>query len=101
MIRVYADTTRCRRQYLLSYFGEYLPEPCRNCDTCAAGTALVAVPADDGPFAVSHPVTHRSWGQGVVVRREDEAIVVLFDSAGYRTMDLPLVTDESLLGPTG
>jgi len=36
-----------------------------------------------------------------VVRREDEAIVVLYDSAGYRTMDLPLVTDESLLGPTG
>lgn len=31
----FCETTRCRRQVLLSYFGEDLPEPCGNCDTCA------------------------------------------------------------------
>ncbi len=30
----YCETTRCRRQVLLSYFGETLDEPCGNCDTC-------------------------------------------------------------------
>jgi len=29
-----AETSRCRRQVLLEYFGEELPEPCGNCDTC-------------------------------------------------------------------
>ncbi len=30
----YCETTRCRRQVLLDYFGETYPEPCGNCDTC-------------------------------------------------------------------
>ncbi len=30
----YCETTRCRRQVLLEYFDESLPEPCGNCDTC-------------------------------------------------------------------
>ncbi|BDW95932.1 DNA helicase RecQ [Thalassospira tepidiphila] len=29
-----AETTRCRRQVILSYFGEDRHEPCGNCDTC-------------------------------------------------------------------
>lgn len=29
-----AETTRCRRQVVLNYFGEELPQPCGNCDTC-------------------------------------------------------------------
>ncbi len=28
------ETTKCRRQVMLGYFGEDLPEPCGNCDTC-------------------------------------------------------------------
>lgn len=30
----YCESTRCRRQVLLSCFGETYPEPCGNCDTC-------------------------------------------------------------------
>ncbi|AWN23370.1 DNA helicase RecQ [Deinococcus irradiatisoli] len=30
----YCETASCRRQVLLGYFGETLPEPCGNCDTC-------------------------------------------------------------------
>ncbi|MCV6637106.1 DNA helicase RecQ [Candidatus Albibeggiatoa sp. nov. NOAA] len=30
----YCEMTTCRRQALLSYFGDHLPDPCGNCDTC-------------------------------------------------------------------
>jgi ATP-dependent DNA helicase RecQ len=30
----FCETTQCRRQVLLGYFGEPLPKPCGNCDTC-------------------------------------------------------------------
>ncbi|MDO9170519.1 MAG: DNA helicase RecQ [bacterium] len=30
----YCEVTDCRRQRLLAYFGEVMPEPCGNCDTC-------------------------------------------------------------------
>lgn len=30
----YCETTRCRRQVLLGYFGEEPPGPCGNCDVC-------------------------------------------------------------------
>ncbi|MCG6984774.1 MAG: DNA helicase RecQ [Thiocapsa sp.] len=30
----FCETTECRRQVLLGYFGEPLPAPCGNCDTC-------------------------------------------------------------------
>ena len=31
-----AEATGCRRQVLLTYFGEAMPEPCGNCDHCDA-----------------------------------------------------------------
>lgn len=33
------ETTQCRRQTLLSYFGETLAQPCGNCDNCLAPPA--------------------------------------------------------------
>jgi ATP-dependent DNA helicase RecQ len=30
----YCETVTCRRALLLDYFGETLPDPCGNCDTC-------------------------------------------------------------------
>jgi len=30
----YCEIATCRRQTLLAYFGDSLPEPCNNCDTC-------------------------------------------------------------------
>jgi ATP-dependent DNA helicase RecQ len=98
MMRGYAETTQCRRQFLLGYFGEQLDSPCGNCDTCSAGTALDQTPAgDDVPFPVETPVEHTEWGPGIVMRIEDDRLVVLFDEVGYKTLALAAVTENGLL----
>jgi len=35
----YCETATCRRQMLLGYFGESMPEPCGYCDTCQSPPA--------------------------------------------------------------
>ena len=97
MVRGYAETTGCRRQYLLAYFGEHLAEPCGRCDTCEAGTATSQPDAGDSPFALQSSVVHAEWGQGVVMRFEGDRIVVLFDEVGYRTLSLSAVAARDLL----
>jgi ATP-dependent DNA helicase RecQ len=103
MMRGYAETTECRRQFLLGYFGEQLDQPCGNCDTCSAGTAQQHPSADDHdtPFPVETPVEHSEWGPGVVMRVEDDRVVVLFDQVGYKTLGLAAVTENELLHVRG
>jgi ATP-dependent DNA helicase RecQ len=55
MIRSYAETRRCRRQFLLGYFGEDRPEPCGNCDTCSEGTAALEPERGAGHDAARTP----------------------------------------------
>jgi ATP-dependent DNA helicase RecQ len=61
------EITSCRRQALLNYFGEMLPEPCGNCDTClepvdtwdgtdASRMALSVVYRTGQRFGVNHLV---------------------------------------------
>jgi ATP-dependent DNA helicase RecQ len=96
MMRSYAEHDGCRRDFVLSYFGEDHEAPCGNCDNCDAG--LVEPEADlERPFEVGATVTHREWGQGEVQRYEGERVVVLFESVGYRTLDLELVEEKGLL----
>ncbi|HEY0700469.1 MAG TPA: RecQ family zinc-binding domain-containing protein, partial [Micromonospora sp.] len=96
MMRLYAETTGCRRQHLLGYFGEHLTEPCGNCDTCDAGTARRREPGT-GEFPADSAVRHREWGAGVVMSVEEDRITVLFDDLGYRTLSLPDVRARGLL----
>ena len=97
MMRAYAETTGCRRQLVLAYFGETLEEPCGHCDTCEAGTAEEQADAGDSPFPVQSNVTHASWGSGIVMRYEGDRIVVLFEEVGYRTLSLEAVAARGLL----
>jgi ATP-dependent DNA helicase RecQ len=101
MMRQYAETTRCRRQFILGYFGEQLPEPCGNCDTCDAGTATAVEPAAPVGFAAQQAVRHREWGSGVVMSTEPDRVTVLFDEVGYKTLALPAVLGQRLLVPVG
>jgi ATP-dependent DNA helicase RecQ len=109
MMRGYAETTGCRRQFLIGYFGEELPRPCGNCDTCSSGSAMAREielrgaggrPATSGAgsFPLNAPVEHREWGPGVVMRHEPDRITVLFEQVGYRTLALvALQADDGLL----
>jgi ATP-dependent DNA helicase RecQ len=99
MMRGYAETTECRRQFLLGYFGEQLDEPCGNCDNCSAGLSRQQPRAEGGdtPFPAQTPVQHAEWGPGVVMRAEDDRVVVLFEEVGYKTLALAAVLDNGLL----
>ncbi|MEZ5502026.1 MAG: DNA helicase RecQ [Halioglobus sp.] len=76
------EITTCRRQCLLSYFGEPLSEPCGNCDTClqpvdtwdgteAARKALSAVYRTGQRFGVNHLID--------VLRGADTGKILQFD----------------------
>ncbi len=95
MMRSYAETRGCRRDHILSYFGEEHEVPCFFCDNCDAG--LVKADAAARPFPIGAAVTHKSWGPGEVQRYDRDRVVVLFESVGYRTLDLGLVDEEGLL----
>ena len=104
MMRGYAETDGCRRQFLLGYFGEDLPEPCGNCDTCTDGSAYeedyddgAAAAAGGEPFPLQASVIHKEWGPGLVMRHEEDVITVLFEQEGYKTLSRQAVTEGKLL----
>ncbi len=101
MMRGYAETNGCRRQYLLGYFGEDLAEPCGNCDTCREGTSTVhrQPGSRDTRFRPNTAVEHEQLGRGVVLRIEEDRLTVLFEDAGYCTLSLQTVVDRDLLQP--
>ncbi|GAT65746.1 ATP-dependent DNA helicase RecQ [Planomonospora sphaerica] len=96
MMRAYAETTGCRRRFLLEYFGEPYERACGNCDTCRAGVAE-APEVDDGPFAMHARVRHSAWGPGTVMSRENDRVTVLFEEVGYKTLSLEAVERDHLL----
>jgi len=97
-MRAYAETRRCRRQFLLGYFGEDLPEPCGNCDTCEGGSAYEQEDhVTDAEFPVDTAVRHPAWGDGVVMSEEGDRITVFFETEGYRVLSLPDIRKHSLL----
>ncbi len=76
----FCESTRCRRQVLLGYFGETLDEPCGNCDVCldplpvfdgtvAAQKALSCVYRTGQIFGAGHLIDVLLGGQTERVRR--------------------------------
>lgn len=97
MIRAYAETRGCRRDFILSYFGEEHEVPCGNCDNCEAG--LVHADTAKRPFAIGSRVVHPEWGAGEVQRYDEGRVIVLFESVGYKTLGLEIVAEHELLRP--
>jgi ATP-dependent DNA helicase RecQ len=98
MMRSFAETAACRRQVLLSYFGQPYDQLCHHCDTCDTGTAEQEThDNDESPFPVSGRVAHDEFGEGTVMRYEGDRITVLFDEDGYRTLALDAVLGRELL----
>ena len=40
---------------------------------------------------------HTEWGPGIVMRVEEDRLVVLFEEVGYKTLGLAAVTEHGLL----
>ncbi|MFF5369784.1 RecQ family ATP-dependent DNA helicase [Streptomyces sp. NPDC013187] len=106
MMRGYAETPSCRRQYLLGYFGEQLDGPCGHCDVCdrdpdrtigAGHRENGNAPGHRAPYEPNDRVRHPEWGEGTVMRVEEDRVVVLFEQVGYKTLSLPAVQESDLL----
>ena len=104
MMRAYAETSGCRRQFLLGYFGEELEDPCGHCDTCRDGSAAeIDERADeaqadrDADWPVGLHVAHEEWGEGSVVSDDGDRITVLFGQEGYKTLLLEVVQSSGVL----
>lgn len=102
MMRQYAETGDCRRRFLLNYFGEDAPDTCGYCDNCERAEEQGSEPgpqesAREEPFPLQSEVTHPEWGRGLVMSYDGDAVTVLFESVGYKTLSVDLVLEKELL----
>ncbi|MEV5902415.1 DUF3553 domain-containing protein, partial [Streptomyces sp. NPDC052127] len=66
-------------------------------DAVRAVETVARPAADDHPYLPGVLVRHDRWGQGEVMSEGDGKITILFESVGYRTLSLAVVTDKQLL----
>jgi ATP-dependent DNA helicase RecQ len=99
MMEQYAQTTGCRREFILNYFGERYPEAnCGGCDNCLKRrTGEDRVESISFAFNLGDRVRHEVWQEGVVQRVSQGAVTVLFPTVGYKTMSIPAVESTGLL----
>jgi ATP-dependent DNA helicase RecQ len=98
IMRDYAETTDCRRRYLLTYFGETDTVPCDHCDTCELGLPTRAAAQNaDLPYPIKSRVRHRKYGEGVVMSYEADKITVQFDAEGSKSLVTHFVVEKGLM----
>jgi ATP-dependent DNA helicase RecQ len=97
MMRAYAETDRCRAEFLLRYFGDEAADRCGTCDNCRDGVAAETLPDTDAAFPLQSRVAHEEFGVGLVTDLEDDRVTVLFDDVGYRTLSLAVIEEQGLL----
>ena len=102
------EITTCRRQALLNYFGETLPGPCGNCDTClepvdtwdgteAARMALSAVYRTGQRFGVNHLIDLLRGSEGERIYQFDHHLLPTYgvgkqlDNSQWRSVFRQLV----------
>ena len=98
LMKDYAETSDCRRRYILNYFGEPFPDPCGHCDNCETGTVKKQDKQNASvPFPVKARVSHKKFGDGMVMAYEGDKIIVLFDTEGSKSLVTRFVLDHGLL----
>jgi ATP-dependent DNA helicase RecQ len=105
-MRGYATTDGCRRQALLTYFGETAPDVCNACDNCRAGRSRANAQKharEPKPSAISQPwpvnatVQHKTFGRGIVQAYEAGNVIVLFESVGRKAIALTFAQRRKLI----
>ena len=96
MVHRYMDTDTCRWRTILGYLGQPAEANCEHCDNCDTG---IVEEVGDLPFPLDARVAHDQWGEGQVIGYDTDAMTVLFDQGGYRTLSVELVTERDLLRP--
>ncbi len=91
MMLQYAETTSCRRRFILNYFGEdYMADSCGACDNCLQGRR----DRTTSGYRIADLVYHAKFGQGTVERAEKDFVTVLFPDVGYKTLLASAVSRE-------
>jgi ATP-dependent DNA helicase RecQ len=98
-MEAYAEHLGCRWEFLLEYFGEAAAQRCGHCDNDRRAQAADADVVEI-PFPRGSRVRHHVFGEGVVVGYVGSLILLEFDRAGYKRLDLGLVMDGGLLQPS-
>ncbi|HTU83111.1 MAG TPA: ATP-dependent DNA helicase RecQ [Candidatus Acidoferrales bacterium] len=88
MMLQYAETTSCRRRFILNYFGEdFEKSNCGACDNCLRALHRGVEKGEvTGGFKISDVVEHAKFGLGTVERAEKDLVTVLFPNVGYKTL---------------
>ena len=98
MMRGYAETTGCRRQFLLGYFGEPLDGPAATATPAHGRAGADADATGDGPFPVARRSSTTRGAPAWSCAREPDRIIVLFDEVGYKTLSLAAVEGSCARG---
>ncbi|HZX53529.1 MAG TPA: helicase-related protein, partial [Ilumatobacteraceae bacterium] len=91
MMRSFVESDACRWSLITGYLGSAELDSCGHCDACSQHDR--ARRSGDGVQRVRH--TH--FGAGSLVDTEGDNIVVLFDTAGYKTLSRSILSEEGLL----
>jgi ATP-dependent DNA helicase RecQ len=92
MMLQYAETTSCRRRFILNYFGEEYPaESCGACENCLQGRRSATISG----YRISEVVHHAKFGQGTIERAEKDFVTVLFPEVGYKTLLASAISREA------
>ncbi len=93
----YAEDRGCRWNFLLEYLGETTSTRCGHCDNDERADANSDSRHPERPFARSARVRHQVLGEGEVIGYAGSRILIDFDHAGYKRLDLALVSQDNLL----
>lgn len=95
-MRAYAETSRCRRHFILGYFGESTDGFCGRCDNCEAGRSS-REPEVKRPFPVRTWVQHRQFGRGLVLEYSGDKVNILFETTGRKKLSANALVNSGVL----
>lgn len=96
-VEAYCEAVGCRWKFILEYFGEPTPDRCGHCDNDVRSHEDDDEEAAERPFVRGSRVRHVSFGEGEVVGYAGGRILLAFDHAGYKRLDITLVVEGGLL----